>query len=78
MARSHELSRSQLKHFCPELLPVAAELRHKDLFKDSLIECLGPLSNPSFRNITNEKLKRMAQSHYHILRSKILEGLCTL
>ena len=78
MARSHKLSRSQLKHSCLELLSAATELRHKALFKDSLIYCLGPLSDPDFENITDKKLKRVAQIQYRILRSKILEGLQTV
>ncbi|PVH87081.1 hypothetical protein DL98DRAFT_581811 [Cadophora sp. DSE1049] len=78
MARSHALSQHQVRSFCSELLSVATELRHKALFKDSLIHCLGPFSSPGFEKVTDKKLKRLAQSHYHKLRSDILEELYTI
>ncbi|KAK0115488.1 hypothetical protein ONS96_013943 [Cadophora gregata f. sp. sojae] len=74
LARSHSLSRVDLRDSCSELLSVAIELRHKALFEDSLIYCLGPFSNPVFQQMTDNKLNRLALSHYHKLRSD-LSGL---
>ncbi|KAH7403261.1 hypothetical protein BKA64DRAFT_743874 [Cadophora sp. MPI-SDFR-AT-0126] len=54
------------------------ELRNKALFKDSLIYCLGPFSNPSFERMTDKKLRKIAQSHHHKLRSTVFKELHTI
>lgn len=61
-----------IKEFPCEMLAVAAKLKHRGLFNDSLIFCLGPWTKPRFKKLMDPKLLTIAKNAHNELCAKIV------
>jgi hypothetical protein len=60
------------KYVC-QILAAAAELRHSDLFRDTIIFSLGPWESPVYQNLGYRKLYKICQNAYNALCAKIVK-----
>ncbi|CAL3972352.1 unnamed protein product [Diplocarpon coronariae] len=60
-----------MRHQCRDVFPLAAKLRNKLLFTESLIWLTGPFSNPAYKALKDPKLKKIAHYAYLEVSAKV-------
>ncbi|PBP20765.1 hypothetical protein BUE80_DR008141 [Diplocarpon rosae] len=60
-----------IKHQCREVFPLAAKLRNRLLFTESLVWLTVPFSNPAYKALKDSKLKKIAHYAYLEVSAKV-------